>query len=485
MKQKSKIILLLFVITGTLFVSCNLEEEYTSEKNHQEKMKIYHKTFSELLKNSKFNNAYSKVITKKSEASKTVMEEQYQFTITNGIANVAESANETFYTLLIERDVDDPNSFENLIIKNDSLNQTSAFIIKYSYSNPDVVNESFNIGDPTITKEITPIVYNATESTNVNSRFAVPICWEVSYWVCNYAGHTDTGVCTHGYEATVTICDWGDGGAGGVGDWSGGDGNGSDGGGGGGGTGGDGDNNEDIDLNDGHGDLSTVPVVPEDVADPNDPCNILKASINKPIADTTPAKTVKTNLEDLVSQIATNPRERMYSLAPAITDTNQFVENYSEGPLNGGDVTLTLSDPISILMHCHYNIKHLSIFSLADIQQMFALKEQGFVLNNNSFLSYLVTAHGTKYVLKFNSSTPSASNYFMGWDNDFVKDRREKKYEEYVNTENTKEQNEKGFLNFLKDFGVGVEIYKTDNTFSQWSKLTLNSSGQVVPVPCP
>jgi hypothetical protein len=73
----------------------------------------------------------------------------------------------------------------------------------------------------------------------------------------------------------------------------------------------------------------------------------------------------------------------------------------------------------------------------------------------------------------------------MGWDNDFVKDRREEKYEEYVNTENTKEQNEKGFLNFLKDFGVGVEIYKTDNTFSQWSKLTLNSSGQVVPVPCP
>jgi hypothetical protein len=88
----------------------------------------------------------------------------------------------------------------------------------------------------------------------------------------------------------------------------------------------------------------------------------------------------------------------------------------TEGPLNGGDVNIgTLSDLyISILMHCHYNIKHLSIFSLADIQQMFALKEQGFVLNNNSFLSYLVTAHGTKYVLKFNSSTPIGIKLLYG-----------------------------------------------------------------------
>lgn len=236
-------------------------------------MKIYHKTFSELLKNSKFNNAYSKVITKKSEASKTVMEEQYQFTITNGIANVAESANETFYTLLIEREIDDPNSFENLIIKSDSLNQTSAFIIKYSYSNPDVVNESFNIGDPTITKEITPIVYNATESTSVNSRFTTVNCYTITFWVCTYAGHTPDGECTHGHYETINACEETIEVGGGGGDDSGS-------GGGGGGTGGDGDNNEDIDLNDGHGDLSTVPVLPEEEIDTDNPCDKIKSGTN-------------------------------------------------------------------------------------------------------------------------------------------------------------------------------------------------------------
>ena len=43
-------ILLLYSIIGTLFVSCNLEEEYTSKKGYQEKMKISHIKFNELLK---------------------------------------------------------------------------------------------------------------------------------------------------------------------------------------------------------------------------------------------------------------------------------------------------------------------------------------------------------------------------------------------------------------------------------------------------
>ena len=43
-------------------------------------------------------------------------------------------------------------------------------------------------------------------------------------------------------------------------------------------------------------------------------------------------------------------------------------ENYVEGPLNGGDVELNLSNLyVSILMHCHYKTSLLSVFSLSDI----------------------------------------------------------------------------------------------------------------------
>ena len=39
MKHKLKKILLLYIISGTLFVSCSLEEDYATKKRYEEKMK--------------------------------------------------------------------------------------------------------------------------------------------------------------------------------------------------------------------------------------------------------------------------------------------------------------------------------------------------------------------------------------------------------------------------------------------------------------
>ena len=121
---------------------------------------------------------------------------------------------------------------------------------------------------------------------------------------------------------------------------------------------------------------------------------------------------------------------------------------------------------------------------------MYSLQSSGFLLNNGeTFTSYLVTAHGTKYAIKFTPQDPNSlntynQNFFVGWEFNNVKDVKEKAYEQNVNSKNTIAQNELGFLKFLRDQNLGVEIYKADATFTQWSKLTIGTDGLVKPIPC-
>lgn len=222
------------------------------------------------------------------------------------------------------------------------------------------------------------------------------------------------------------------------------------------------------------------------------PCQQLKDNNSKPITNTTPQKTVLDNLNDLTTQMSTVPRERMYVLFPTSTSENQYEESFTQGPLNGGDAELNVSGIyISALMHCHYNTSLLSIFSLSDIYLMYSLQSSGFLLNNGeTFTSYLVTAHGTKYAIRFTPPDPNSlntynENFFTGWEFDNIKDVKEDEYEDNVNQGNTPAQNELGFLKFVKKQNLGIEIYKADATFSQWSKLSIGTNGQVKATPCP
>ena len=167
-------------------------------------MKISHVKFNELLKDNKFSKAYGKVQDKKSLVGKKVMEEQYNFTITNGLANVISNGNNVTYTLLINRINDEENSFENLIIKVDSLSQITAYIIKYKSDNV-ITPENFNLSSSAIQKHITPIIYNVS-SYSITGKEDAYDCYDVTVWVCSYAGHTLEGTCTHGEWATETIC---------------------------------------------------------------------------------------------------------------------------------------------------------------------------------------------------------------------------------------------------------------------------------------
>ena len=84
MKQKLKKILKLFTICTIIALSSCEKDLYNDaihEKNHN-KFKITEKTFDELMLDKKFKNAYNKIIeTNNSNASKTIMEVNYNFTI--------------------------------------------------------------------------------------------------------------------------------------------------------------------------------------------------------------------------------------------------------------------------------------------------------------------------------------------------------------------------------------------------------------------
>jgi len=183
MKYKLKKILLLYLLSGMLFVSCSLEEDYATKKRYEEKMKISHVSFGELLKNKKFSTAYSKVLRQQSLTNKTVMEEQYQFTIANKPVKVIETESATSYTILINREIDDVNSFENLIVQQLNSGETTANIIKYVPFQPATIESYFLNGDFNGNRTITPIVYNDNliNSTNKITNICSTVCTTLCY----------------------------------------------------------------------------------------------------------------------------------------------------------------------------------------------------------------------------------------------------------------------------------------------------------------
>jgi hypothetical protein len=180
MKQKFlKNSLLLFLI-GIIMVSCELQEEAIHQHEHNSNLKLYEMKFEELMTNKRFINSFSKLPKSKKNLTtatvgRTVMENEYGFTIANKPAKVIEDNGETSYTFLITRDATDANSFENLVIQTDSTNTTKAVIIKYNLTSPitSSADDSFSF---TYENEITPIVYNNT-TVSETSKMVIDCHW--------------------------------------------------------------------------------------------------------------------------------------------------------------------------------------------------------------------------------------------------------------------------------------------------------------------
>lgn len=198
--------------TSFLFLSsCSLEEDFIKEENNKQKLKITNIKFEELIQRKDFNNALSNIKTKKGTNSelRTVMEDQYGFTISDFPAKVIEyDNNTTSFTLSIFRDnILNNNDFENLVIEIDSINNVTAKIVKYKPFLPVNIISSNNIefhGDV----ELSSITYNSNQSNSSSKMvydcvtIASSKCTGVPYDcggdVCgfrytNYCGYYDDG----------------------------------------------------------------------------------------------------------------------------------------------------------------------------------------------------------------------------------------------------------------------------------------------------
>jgi len=149
MKHKLKEFLLLQFLIGTLFVSCSLEEEVVRNDNYNSKYQVKQQSYSELIKVTTFKNAMSKIPkVKKSNLlnGKTIMEEQYGFTIIDAPIKITETDEVIAYNLLVKSDtISQGNYFENLVVNINKQTETiKAYIVKYNIGNNDLTLTSHN-----------------------------------------------------------------------------------------------------------------------------------------------------------------------------------------------------------------------------------------------------------------------------------------------------------------------------------------------------
>lgn len=261
-------------------VSCELQEEAIHQHEHNSKVKLYEMKFEELMTNKRFVNSFSKLPKSKKSLTtatvgRTVMENEYGFTIANKPAKVIDDNGNTSYTFLITRDSTDANSFENLVIQTDSTNTTKAVIMKYILTSPitSSADDSYSF---TYNREITPIVYNSSPVSE--SSKMIIICYWITTTYCNNTVTGEIGPehiagekCRRTYTRSIYRCTAGDDGT--VDNIPMGDG-GSDGGGGGTATP---DSNYDGSDTSIHGNggnnINTAPVAPEENEQIEQPCN--------------------------------------------------------------------------------------------------------------------------------------------------------------------------------------------------------------------
>jgi len=220
-KNYLKLGVLLLGISATM-VNCQKDDEFTTFENHQDtnsKARIIETDLNTLLSKESFSNAFTKVFKKTSKAignasvQRTVMENEYGFTIVQDGIKVISNEGFTSYTMLIRRAESNTTYFENLVIDIDDerLEEPKAILMKYTPSSitPYLNHNSFNFEGEI---EATSIVYNMDEEARLEYE-----CNNVTTGLCNHdlQGNVTDEIHLAGTECggvfwqfTTEVCDW-------------------------------------------------------------------------------------------------------------------------------------------------------------------------------------------------------------------------------------------------------------------------------------
>ena len=493
MKHKLKKILLLYLLSGMLFVSCSLEDEYLKQNNSNHKIKIERKTFHELMKEEKFNAAYTKISKQKNPISssvlgRTVMEVEYDFTISNIPAKVITYGNNISYNFHINRNVSNSNYFENLVVKIDSTNVPKAYIIKYVLnSNPIFISEhnAYTLDAQT---EITQINYNDTEAKiEYYDGCAVVTLWcpydgphpagpeclnqrfDDLYWV------RDTSGCGDGLDS-------GGGGSSGPVDTTGG----------GGGTGGTGDLDTPHNDSGNNNPIVTAPVLELEEENETPVVQIPPCEKLKNLFSNTSLKVKSRIINDLRPNIDQNPDgEKAVFLKKEVTGrTGSIVSE----PTIKHQVEIKAGGNYFAAIHTH-PFKAIPMFSWSDVLVLKTLSDNLQPYNNDmaSFLLVCKDRNGVyqTYAIVYNNSGINTLDIVFGLSMnegmqhaEIAKEMDKKLEKEYTIAENN------GTFDYAKVFlsqfsGSNISLYKANSNLDNWSKVEINPLNQTsYEVPC-
>ncbi|WP_288981613.1 hypothetical protein [uncultured Flavobacterium sp.] len=492
MRQKIRFSLF-FLSIGFLFLLSSCEKDLYEEGINQKRLKISHVNFNDLLKDQKFSKAYNKVQAQKNNAAKTVMEEQYQFTIANKPVKVVETESATSYTILINREIDDVNSFENLIVQQLNSGETIANIIKYVPFQPATIESYFLNGDFNGNRTVTTIVYNdnlinsTNKITNICSTVCTTLCYDCKP---NYSSeyqtpHTPGANCptnsisTSCEQVCVTYDDGGGSSSNPI-DITGG-----------GGTGGSTDN-----LDPPHNDSGNNPIVTAPVLELGEeeevitPCENLKNLFSPTI---TPS--VKTVIQtQLQPNILINPygeKGAKLQRTPNGTIGVSIIPSTTVGcigiPVGGNNY---------IAIHTHPVDNSQPMFSWSDVYTLYVMNKEiathnsgmaSFLLvcqdSSGNFLTYAIVIENIGNTVESVLNDPE----FAGMEHEDIKKIMDKKlYKDYNIEQNSAVSTnyEKAFLKFMQS--SNISLYKANNTLTNWSKLSLGglNTDTVTPSPC-
>lgn len=212
MKKNRKIQIWFVALATMLFTASCEKDEIIVETFEGNNPKVKEVTFKELSSDVKFVNAFSKISKNhqiNNSLGRTVMENQYNFTIDDYPAKVIELDSLTSYTFSINNQTRTNSVFENLVINHYTNGITKAAIIKYTPNQNNILNDSIvnehNSKHFEGTTEIIPIIYNAN---NINQR-QTTICFTSNVLLCNYGGreHPAGERCGTTYWGTQTTCE--------------------------------------------------------------------------------------------------------------------------------------------------------------------------------------------------------------------------------------------------------------------------------------
>lgn len=461
--------------------SCELNEEVIRRESDTNKINIREASLEKLLRENKFVNAYNTVYANR-EKSRTVMEGQYNFTIVPHGAKVIEDGSKTSYTFKITREISNPDYFENLVINVDSLGQPSAYILKYTPSEPLSLSAHGSFAFKGQVK-ITPIVYNASEMDKTTICVTAQILMCDQAWSPDNTGvHVATNECNdqnHLFYSPVTTCYTTNGDIGGGGDGDpgvtvpiGDDGGGS------GGGGGDGDPST-------GGGLTppnhcprcpvfvTTPV--EEWIEPPLHCDKLNEFL-KSYKFKEAIKKLKTD------QSLTGVKEQGFNLSYN-GKGNLVVSEVPEANTGGNNVNYSTFPLVFGGAHCHLN-GHFSLFSDADLFLLDKFYQGHNYIANGGGSSPLIPVH--ILVSNMGVYAISADNvqaleklreiYSDNSKREDFKRALEKKYKKIDNSSFALANYQKIFLEFLKDNGLQLSLYKADDNLTKWTKLALNDN---------